>query len=177
MDPPHQGEGGVPFLSAPMRVAWYHFEGREPESIAIQTLIDWAARKGLLEDDGPPRFYGFNNPEPQFRNPVYGYEFWMVVGDDVEGDEPVQIKDAPGGLYVVAKGLEKGWEWARRHFGFWAEENGYVYDDERQWLEEHIPDRERLSQFPDLEGEERWVSIDVYLPIRWRKSSRQEGAM
>ena len=153
----------------PMRVAWYRYVGRQPERHAIQTLIDWAARKGLLEKDSPPRFYGFNNPEPQFRDPVYGYEFWMVVADDVEGDDVIQIKGAPGGLYVVAKGLEEGWEWARKRFGFWAEENGYVYDDRRQWVEEHVPHEKRLPQFPDLEGEERWVSIDVHLPIRPRE--------
>ncbi|MFO7918597.1 MAG: GyrI-like domain-containing protein [Anaerolineae bacterium] len=155
----------------PMRVAWYRYEGREPERVAIQTVLDWAAGKGLLERDSAPRFYGFNNPDPQFRNPVYGYEFWLVVDGDVEGDAPVQTKDVPGGLYVVALGLGEGWEWARRRFGFWAEENGYVYDDERQWLEEHVPVAEKLPQFPDLEDEERWASIDVHLPIR----SREEG--
>ncbi len=156
----------------PMRAAWYRYEGREPEDAAIQNLIDWATRKGLLKKSPPPRFYGFNNPEPQFRDPVYGYEFWIVVDDDVAGDDLVGVKDVPGGLYVVARGLEEGWKWARRRFGFWAEENGYVYDDARQWLEEHVPVVERLPQFPDLEGEERWASIDVHLPIRPRKEGK-----
>jgi hypothetical protein len=157
----------------PMRVAAHHYMGRFREERAIQTLVEWAAVRGLLRRDPPPRFFGFNHPEPKAKgDPDYGYEFWVTVGEEVEAEGKIAIKEEAGGTYLVVEGLDVGWKWVHAEFDAWAEKNGYEYDDSRRWLEEHIPRTGSLDRFADLPGEERWETINVLLPIRARTTER-----
>ena len=92
-----------------MRVASAHGFGETPEEIAWDKILTFAEKEGLLHAQARPRFFGFNNPNPAPGSPNYGYEQWMTVGPDVEGDGDVSIKEIPSRLYAVLRceGLSK----------------------------------------------------------------------
>jgi hypothetical protein len=73
----------------PMRVASALGYGESPEPQAWEKILAFAEAKGL--DPGEARFFGFNNPSPSPGSPNYGYEQWMTVGPDVEGEEEITI--------------------------------------------------------------------------------------
>jgi len=82
--------------------------GPSPEIEAWNKLLKWAGLKGLLEDLGNRRFFGFNNPDPSAGSPNYGYEQLMTVPPGIEGDDEIEIKEFQGGLYAVisCQGIE-----------------------------------------------------------------------
>ena len=86
----------------PMRVGSVYGFGDSQEKLAWEKLIGWAEAKGLLRS-GEYRIFGFNNPNPSPGSPNYGYEFWMVVGQDVEPEGEIAAKDFAGGLYAVTR--------------------------------------------------------------------------
>lgn len=137
----------------PMRVAAAHGFGANPEDIAWDKTLAFAKSKGLLGGDA--RFFGFNNPDPSPGSPNYGYEQWITVADEVEGDDHIEIKTFDGGLYAVTR-----WEgtpnpdiW--RKLVSWCENNGYRLAH-HQWLEEMV-------SIPESLGES--AKFDLYAPI------------
>jgi hypothetical protein len=95
-----------------------------------------------------------------------------VASDEtVAGDETVGVQQVPGGLYAVTTvtpgALAEGAAWERfeARLDPWMEENGYQYDDSRQWLEAYIPDPDRMARLPELGAGSRWVAIDLCIPI------------
>ena len=153
----------------PMRVAYYRYEGEEPEGPAIQKVIEWATKTGLLSKDRSPRFFGFNNPNPSEGNPVYGYEFWMTVPEGAKGDDVVKTKEVAGGLYATTgpqPTIAKVWEAFDSEFGVWLKEKRYEYARDQQWLEEHVPNMENYPEFSSLTGKGRWVGYAGFLPLR-----------
>jgi effector-binding domain-containing protein len=108
----------------PMRVACTLGFGASPELIAWDKILAFARLKGL--DTKKARFFGFNNPNPSPGSPNYGYEQWMTVGPDVEGEGDIAIKEIPSRLYAVTqfKGLEKiGQVW--QQLVLWFEDSSY----------------------------------------------------
>ena len=87
----------------PLHVASFHGFGPSPEHLAAQKLAAWAGPRGYLADLAQHRIFGFNNPNPSPGSPNYGYEFWMVVGAEVEAAGDMRILDFPGGLYAVTR--------------------------------------------------------------------------
>jgi AraC family transcriptional regulator len=155
----------------PMRVAYFSCVGRRPEGRAWETLLAWADRQALLVPGAQPRFFGFNNPPPSDESAIYGFEVWMTVGDAAEGDELVRITQVQGGAYVAMgatpEELETGaWERFESLLAPWLRENWYEQDRTRQWLQEHIPNLDRLAEFPDLEDKARWVALNLFMPIK-----------
>jgi DNA gyrase inhibitor GyrI len=139
-----------------MRVATAHGFGASPEGVAWDKLLAWATPQGLLTDRSAVRFFGFNNPNPSPGSPNYGYDQWMTVGPDKQGDDDIQILDFPGGLYAVARceGLSTiGDVW--QQLVTWCEDSPYK-KAHHQWLEEHLSP---LGVPPD-----QYV-FDLYLPI------------
>ncbi len=144
----------------PRRVASVHGFGPSPENEAWQKLVAWAKPKGYLDDPEHHRIFGFNNPDPAPGSPNYGYEFWMVVGPDVQPEAGVEIKDFSGGLYAVAHCAVQGEPWqtipaAWKKLVLWRENSQYQCAS-HQWLEEHL-EEEGMS-----EGD---FNLDLYLPI------------
>ncbi len=138
----------------PMRVACAHGFGESPEDIATQKMQAFATSKGL--DLGTARWFGFNNPNPSPGSPNYGYDVWVTVGPEVEGEGDVEIKDFAGGLYAVTrfKGLSNiGEVW--QQLVLWREDSPYK-KGHHQWLE-------NLLTSPDVPLEE--YVFDLYLPI------------
>jgi AraC family transcriptional regulator len=142
----------------PMRVASAHAYSASPEHGAMEKLIAWAKPKGLLENPGKHRVFGFNNPDPSPGSPNYGYEFWIVVGPDVEPEGEIKIKDFSGGLYAVTRcEVKNPWEdipttW--RRLAAWRENSKYRGAN-NQWLEEHLSPLGSSDEFV----------LDLYLPI------------
>ncbi|MCA9933497.1 MAG: GyrI-like domain-containing protein [Ardenticatenaceae bacterium] len=142
----------------PARVAVAHGFGKNPEEIAWEKLLTWARANGQLDGPYHPRFFGFNNPGPSPASVEYGYEQWMTIGSDVQtGSDGIEIKEMPGGLFVVArfKGLDaisRMWQ----ELMVWVEASDYETAP-GQCLEE-------LLSSPDAPMEEH--VFDLYEPIR-----------
>ena len=110
----------------PMRVASAHGFGQNPEEIAWSKILAYAEAKQLLDTGEGRRFFGFNNPNPAPGSPNYGYEQWMTVGPEIEGEDDVSIKEIPSRLYAVARceGLDTITEtW--RQLVIWFEDSHY----------------------------------------------------
>lgn len=108
----------------PMRVASAHGYGRTPEEQAWSKILAFAGSKGI--DPNAARFFGFNNPDPSPGSPNYGYEWWMTVGPEVEGEGEIAIKEVPARKYAVARceGLSTiGDVW--KQLGLWFEDSPY----------------------------------------------------
>jgi hypothetical protein len=134
-------------------------------------LLAWADQQALLMPGAELRFFGFNNPPPSDESAIYGFEVWMTVGDAAEGDDLVRITQVQGGTYVAMsvtpEELEAGaWERFESLLVPWMQENWYEVDMTRPWLQEHIPNLDRLAEFAGLEDEARWVSLELLKPIK-----------
>ena len=142
----------------PMRVASALGYGTEPENQAATMIAEFARSIGLNPGDEGYRTFGFNNPNPSPGSPNYGYEIWLVIGPDVQAEEPIMIKDVPGSKYAVARftGLSNiGRVW--RELVAWFEDSPYMRPP--NWctcLEEIIN--------PTETDPEKWT-FDLYLPI------------
>jgi DNA gyrase inhibitor GyrI len=138
----------------PMRVACAHGFGASPEPEAIEKMLAFANAKGIDIDSA--RWFGFNNPGPSPGSPNYGYDQWLTVGPDVQGDGDVTIKDVEGGLYAVLRCESLGTigeDW--RRLAVWREDSPYGCGH-HQWLEE-------LLVLPTLPHTE--YRFDLYLGI------------
>lgn len=141
----------------PLHVASAHAYGATPENDAWDKLVAWAEPRGLLKDIKTHRIFGFNNPNPSPGSPQYGYEFWIVVGPEIEGGDGVTIKDFAGGLYAVTRCEVKGdmeaigrtWQQLVQ----WGQKSAYQHAA-HQWLEEHISGMA-----------EKDLVLDLYMPI------------
>jgi len=141
-----------------MRVASALGYGTQPEDEAFSILIPFAKSIGLEPGDPGYRTFGFNNPSPTPGSPNYGYEVWMPVGPEVEVQEPVTIKDVPGGKYAVARftGLSNiGRIW--RELVVWFEDSPYTRPPNRCTCLEEVVN-------PNETDPQKWV-FDLYLPI------------
>ena len=141
----------------PMRVASVHAHGASPENDAWEKLIAWAKPKGLLDDSGTHRIFGFNNPDPHPGSPNYGYEFWIAAGPEEKAEGEVTIKEFPGGLYAVTRCEVRGDAYdvipqAWKQLAAWGEDSEYR-SGTHQWLEEH------------LAGDTDEFVLDLHLPI------------
>ncbi len=138
----------------PMRVASAHGFGESPEDQAGKKILAFMESKGL-EFEGV-RWFGFNNPNPSPGSPNYGYDIWITVGPEVEGEGDVEVRTFEGGLYAVTrfKGLSNiGNVWGQ--LVHWREDSPYK-KAHHQWLE-------NLLTPPDTPLEE--FVFDLYLPI------------
>lgn len=142
----------------PMRVASVHAFGESPEHAAWDRLLGWARPRGLLDEPGDLRIFGFNNPDPSPGSQNYGYEFWIAVGPEVQSDDVAEVKDFDGGLYAVTrcKSVDTITEtWHR--LATWLENSQHEFG-EHQWLEGHVS-----PVFTPQSDEE--LVLDLYAPI------------
>jgi effector-binding domain-containing protein len=141
-----------------MRVASTRGFGQNPEEIAWNQILAFAEAKGLLDEPVGHRYFGFNNPSPSPGSPNYGYEQWMTVGPDIEGEGEVAIKEIPSRLYAVTRcegvgNIGQAW----RQLVTWFEDSPYKKPPHfYQGLEE-------LLVPPGVPYEE--YVFDLYLPI------------
>jgi DNA gyrase inhibitor GyrI len=141
----------------PLRVASFHGFGPHPEQLAAQKLAAWAAQRGYLADPAQHRIFGFNNPNPSAGSPNYGYEFWIVVGPEVETTAEAPVLEFGGGLYAVTRcqGVENiGPTWGRLVQWLTGSRYGHA---EHQWLEENLN--------PGFVAADEDMLLDLYAPI------------
>ncbi|MBR3765124.1 MAG: effector binding domain-containing protein, partial [Clostridia bacterium] len=78
---------------------------------------------GLYAVKPDSRVFGFNHPNPTREQPIYGYEYWVTIPEDMEVPAPGVKKRMDGGLYA-AHCMEfpnfHEWQWLND----WAENNG-----------------------------------------------------
>lgn len=142
----------------PVRVASFHGFGTSPEDEAFSKMDAWARAHGLLDEPTKIQTYGFNNPNPSPGSPNYGYDVWLVVGPEVEGDDDAEVFEFEGGLYGVLrnKGLPNiGAAWQR--LVKWREEQGYK-NGTHQWLEGSVTPY-------DPNVTEETLELDLFIPI------------
>ncbi len=138
----------------PMRCAGAAGFGPEPEGIAWDTLLKWAEPAGLLSQ--PHHFFGYNHPDPSPGSPNYGYEQWITVAASIQVEDPIKIKEFPGGRYAVTRcegvqNIYATWQ----QLIVWREASPY-HMGQHQWLEELIT---------PPNGPWDKAQFDLYMPI------------
>jgi DNA gyrase inhibitor GyrI len=121
----------------PMTVAAARAFGPHPEMEAWQTLLSWARLHGLAPELVAHHFYGFNNPDPVPGEPDYGYEQWISVDREAQGDDRVVIRSFPGGRFLATRCDDLrnlGTTW-RRLFR-WCQRSTFAPEFDRPFLEE-----------------------------------------
>ncbi len=146
----------------PMRVASFRGFGPNPEESAWRALVQWGQVRGLLGDLKARHFFGFNNPNPEPGNSIYGYEQWMVIGPEVEAGDGVEIKDFRGGLFAVTRCrlVEITEVWGR--LVRWCMEGGRALGD-NPLLEECLTPELFV---PETDPRLMDALFDIYLPLR-----------
>ena len=142
----------------PMHVAAYCAKGIQPEILALERLRKWAEENELLFGSAQARLFGFNNPDPQPGNPVYGYEVWLEVPLDVKGEGEITIIDFRGGLYACTevKGVGNIFP-AWQELLAWQKNSRYELSEDHPCLEEHLS---------DLSTPEKDFKLKLYLPLK-----------
>ena len=142
----------------PMRVVSAYGFGTQPEGIAGSKMVAFLKSKGLLNGYGSAiAHYGFNNPDPSYGSPNYGYEIWAVVPPEVEPEGDIRVVMFGGGLYAVTRfeNLENiGRVWGE--LVKWRNNSRYLHSN-HQWLEHLL---NPLEQNPA-----RYV-FELYMPIK-----------
>jgi DNA gyrase inhibitor GyrI len=144
----------------PLRVATFLGYGTNPEELAMTKLQTWAKQRGFLDNRTEHRIFGFDSPVATPGTPNRGYEFWIVVGDDVQSDGEATVKEFGGGLYAVTRcDVRNPWKdipptWQK--LVAWCENSPYRMAN-HQWLEETF---EPPAGSPDIQ-----FVLDLHLPI------------
>lgn len=147
-----------------MRAAHVHSFSESPEEDAWRKMAAWARPRGLLEEDSGTRVFGRNTYPTEEPEP-HGYEFFLTVGDEVEAECEIDIREIPGGLYAVLgfEGIEnigdaweRLWRWIKEseheHVGWLKGEHGW-YDG----YEEHLN--------PLEEDQKKW-NFDLWVRLK-----------
>ncbi len=143
----------------PLRVARFHGFGKEPETLAWQSLAAWAEPRGLLDFSEAHRIFGFDHPSPAPGSSNYGYEYWLEVGSEVANEDEAQIHEFAGGLYAVTRCEVVGDAYqvipaTWKQLVTWREESAY-HEASHQWLEKHLRVERAGHDFV----------LELYLPI------------
>jgi len=154
-----------------MTVAAFHYVGPDPEDHVSAIAQQFVRESGLYRIKPDARMFGFNHPNPTQEKPVYGYEMWLTIPEDMEVPPPGVKKTFPGGLYA-AHTIDfpnfHEWQWLdqwvqhsdkyRYAYDFYDGENmgglmeehlNWVHGCHHGWPEDDIP-----------------VRVDLLLPIR-----------
>jgi DNA gyrase inhibitor GyrI len=150
----------------PMRVASVRAQSKSPENEAWEKMRAWAEPRGLLGDVKKHPVFGFNNPDPSPDREDYGYEFWIRVGQDIEPEGEVEIRDFAGGLYAVTtcrllEEIESDLTKEIGYMGAWKKLADWVKDS-RYEFGRHQPLEK--AQNPGASMEE--LVLDLYCPIK-----------
>ena len=119
----------------PMRTAACHHYGLEPEN--PDPALTWIKENNLL---GTARFFGFNTePYPTKDNPEFGYDFCVSIPENIIIPDYLYEKRISGGIYAafICEGIHVGEMWAKIHQGLNNPEWEWIYDNDRDALEEH----------------------------------------
>ena len=159
--------GNVRIVSLPrMVLACYKAESNMPEKDCSAVVNKMIHENSLYEKYGF-RHFGFNNPDPQEGNPVYGYEMWVVVPEDFIVPEPFRRKEFDGGLFasvpaqmtVIGERWRQLWDWVMNNEKYEVDWNP---DIDRRYFEECID----YISFNSEETDENDKQLDLMAPIK-----------
>lgn len=162
--------GNVRIVSLPKMIfACYRAESTTPEN-DCWTIVDRLVMENSLHEKYGFRHFGFNNPDPQEGNPVYGYEMWVVISEDFVVPEPFYRKEFTGGFYasiptqmpIIGERWRQLWNWIMSNQKFEIDWNP---DTDRRCLEECID----YISFNSSETNENDKQLDLLIPIKLRK--------
>lgn len=107
-------------------VATYCHKSSSPENEGWGIIGKWAGEQGLL-DNPDTIVFGFDNPSPDGKNPVYGYEYWIRIPDGFNVPKPFGKRRFKGGHFACLETdvPHVGTDWKR--LVRWIEANG------REW--------------------------------------------
>lgn len=132
-------------LLPPCTVAAYQYVGANPEEIVGEVMDRFIRSEGLYEKKPDSRLFGFNHPDYEVEEGIYGYENWVTIPDDMEVPAPLSKKHFDGGLYAAYTiSFPDFWEW--EFLKGWIKNNkryyaNYTDEAERNMggcLEEHL---------------------------------------
>ena len=144
----------------PMTVASYRAESTTPEADCAAVMNAFILQHELHRKAGF-RHFGFNNPSPTEGNPVYGYEIWVTIPEEMEVPAPFEKRNFSGGLYASIPTTlnEIGERWMQLYH--WTKNSKeYDVDFSFQWLEECV-DYESF-----LTADDSAKQLDLLEPIK-----------
>ena len=99
-------------LLPPCTVASYRYVGANPEETVGEVMDKFIRSERLYEKKPDSRLFGFNPPDYEAEEGIYGYENWVTVPDDMEVPAPLSKKHFDGGLYAAYTiSFPDFWEW------------------------------------------------------------------
>lgn len=162
--------GNVRIVSLPKMVfACYRAESTTPEN-DCWTVVNSLILENSLHEKNSFRHFGFNNPDPQEGNPVYGYEMWVVVPEDFVVAEPFHRKEFEGGLFasvptqmtIIGERWGQLWDWVMNNQKYEVDWNT---DIDRRCFEECID----YISFNSDETDENDKQLDLLAPIKLKR--------
>jgi DNA-binding transcriptional MerR regulator len=146
-----------------MIVAAYQTESVTPENDCSK-IMDPFIFENKLDQKSGYRNFGFNNPDPNEGESVYGYEMWVTIPGDFQVSLPLTRKEVEGGLYAsISTTLSEIGERWELLFIWCTDNNKYEADFSRQWLEECTMD---LKTFISEETPISEKQLDLLMPIK-----------
>jgi len=146
-----------------MTVAAYCAVSTTPEDDCSKVFDKFVLENNLHKRDGY-RSFGFNNPDPTADDPVYGYEMWITIPEDLNVPAPLAKKQFSGGLFASISAqmneISERWD-ALFHWSTQSEK--YDGDFSVQWLEELTMDYETFISPQVPAGDKQ---LDILLPIK-----------
>jgi effector-binding domain-containing protein len=133
-----------------IRAAYIHSSSDTPEEDAEKRIIEWAKSKGLMEKNIGARLFG-RNTYPTDKPEPHGYELYLTVENDFEYGGDIEMREIPGGLYVVLRftnlnkireAWDKLWKWFEeseyKPADWKKSEHGWVdgFEEQVDWQEE-----------------------------------------
>jgi DNA-binding transcriptional MerR regulator len=153
-----------------MTVASYRAESESPEMDCFKVTNKFVLENNLHKQTGF-RHFGFNNPIPTEGNPIYGYENWVVIPDDLTVPPPLVKKKIEGALYAsiptsMGEIGERGWllhEWILKHDEYEADLKFQQDTGMTAYLEECIDFESFIVAFENPQIKQQ---LDILAPIK-----------
>ena len=142
-----------------MKVVGVNSKSKSPEGLAFGKMLPFALQNKLF--DKQYRVFGFNDPNPSEANAEYGYSVIVPFDETLVIPDDFFTKIYPQTKYITTfvRGVENIYGSWKELFN-WAKENGYEYDNNNQWLEEHFD----VKQVTQIELSQ--IEVKLMLPVK-----------
>jgi DNA gyrase inhibitor GyrI len=126
---------------------------------AHQLAMAFAKANGLVDEDNHVKTFGFSKPAPWVtKDDEYGYELWVVAGDELLVPPYLRVKNFPGAKCAVTQierlaDIGAAWEYLYQ----WVDENKDY---------EHAPMDGLEEVLSSLGTPEEQYAFKLYLPVR-----------
>jgi len=157
----------------PCTIAASHYVGENPEENAGKELEKFINASGLYKIKPDARVYGFNHPNPSQTNPVYGYEVWVTIPEDMEVSEPLVKKHYDGGMYaahMIKLGDFHEWKWLMNWVNDSKKYESNCLDDNGETMYGLLEEQLNFVYYCNLNWpDEDEHQLDLLYPIKLRE--------